>query len=773
MILQRPLSAAVSYAFRLVPLSFIAGLGLYFSTGRAVDASSLYVATNGIPSGNRDRWSSAYTNIQDALDAATNGNTIYLAGHAFVLTNQLVWTAKTNVTIRGGYAATNDLDQPGPFDARQWPTVLNAAGSDNRVLMITNVTGSALERIVFTGGIQKSANGTAGGGLFIVRSPNLLLSACVITNNLADTDVSGGGLAIASSIVTITNCVVKNNSVKLSNSTTARYGGGIYLVSGTATVWNTVIAMNAITNGYNRYGGGLSSAGTCVLRNCLVVGNSVGGRGDGLYVGGGALRVENCTVADNAGQGIHQGGGTVSVTNSIIWGNGINLTGTVALAWSNVEDREPQDANGNRSANPLFERGYYLGDQSPCIDAGTNSAAVWGLDSLTTQVGGAGDSGRVDMGYHYPSGYDLNGATLYVATNGNNTAGTNWTTAYRTLTQALAAVRDGSQVHIGPGAYTNGAESFPLTLANVMGVQILGAHSSNTLVNATGSNTRVISLTRCSGMKIAGVTFAGGYLPSIGNGSGLSLLNCGGINLSDCVIRNNSAGASGNGGGLYADASSVTLSYCQIVSNTLRVSSTVAYYGAGVYARNGFVTMQNTIVASNSISGGSSRNGGGIAIIGAGCALYNCLIARNTSTLRGDGLYFDSSSPFQSLDNCTVVNNAGQGLFQTNGTSTVSNSIFWANGDDLIGNIILAYSCIENGDNKDVDGCIDDNPLFANTNALDYRLTQQSPCLDKGLNAGWMLTALDLDSTARIRGARVDMGAYEFPVPQGTVILFQ
>ena len=41
-------------------------------------------------------------------------------------------------------------------------------------------------------------------------------------------------------------------------------------------------------------------------------------------------------------------------------------------------------------------------DDSPCLDAGSDTAANLALDTLTTSSDEATDTGMVDMGYHYP-----------------------------------------------------------------------------------------------------------------------------------------------------------------------------------------------------------------------------------------------------------------------------------------------------------------------------------------------------------------------------------
>jgi len=61
-----------------------------------------------------------------------------------------------------------------------------------------------------------------------------------------------------------------------------------------------------------------------------------------------------------------------------------------------------------------------------------------------------------------------------VATNGDNlNNGTNALTPFRTITKALATAVDGTRIHIAAGSYTNGSETFPLTLTGKIGVQLL------------------------------------------------------------------------------------------------------------------------------------------------------------------------------------------------------------------------------------------------------------------------------------------------------------
>ena len=70
------------------------------------------MATNATPGGIHDAWSVAFTNVQDAIDAAGDNDRIYIAGHRFAFPDQLMFVNLSGVTISGGYAATNDASLP-------------------------------------------------------------------------------------------------------------------------------------------------------------------------------------------------------------------------------------------------------------------------------------------------------------------------------------------------------------------------------------------------------------------------------------------------------------------------------------------------------------------------------------------------------------------------------------------------------------------------------------------------------------------------------------
>lgn len=65
-------------------------------------------------------------------------------------------------------------------------------------------------------------------------------------------------------------------------------------------------------------------------------------------------------------------------------------------------------------------------------------------------------------------------------------------------------------------------------------------------------------------------------------------------------------------------------------------------------------------------------------------------------------------------------------------------------------------------------GNITNAPLLVDAAARNFRLQSNSPCINDGQNAG-ASAGPDLDGNPRLVGATVDIGAYEFQLPQSTL----
>ena len=121
--------------------------------------------------------------------------------------------------------------------------------------------------------------------------------------------------------------------------------------------------------------------------------------------------MHDCVFLDNAAVGNNElqlsvGSGTI--VNCCVAGN-VDVNGSFTL---NGGAGWVPGTNGNINANPLFVDAVN-GDfrlqhvaagqaaDSPCINAGSQTAAAAGLGGKTTRTDSVLDSGVLDMGYHY------------------------------------------------------------------------------------------------------------------------------------------------------------------------------------------------------------------------------------------------------------------------------------------------------------------------------------------------------------------------------------
>jgi len=263
-------------------------------------------------------------------------------------------------------------------------------------------------------------------------------------------------------------------------------------------------------------------------------------------------------------------------------------------------------------------------------------------------------------------------------------------------------------------------------------------------------------------------------------GSALTLAGGGGVYaastnamVTNCVIALNLATNSASGGGL-AMLYALGLN-CTIVSNY------ADRYGGGCVL-NSNSSLKNSVIASNACF----YYGGGIQIMG-GATIYNCLISRNKSTWQWGycgGVYVNGPCH---MSGCTIVSNlcrqggGGGGIsfdFATGCKTNISNCIIRMN-QSLSGHSDLydanngpnktsiMFSCVSSGSGFTIESVVTNDPSFESASNGNYRLRNDSPCINAGINESWMINAYDLSGVQRIRYGIVDMGCFE-RLNQGT-----
>jgi predicted outer membrane repeat protein len=261
--------------------------------------------------------------------------------------------------------------------------------------------------------------------------------------------------------------------------------------------------------------------------------------------------------------------------------------------------------------------------------------------------------------------------------------------------------------------------------------------------------------------------------------------------LTNCTFSANYAHS--QGGGMKNGGSSPMLTNCRFVGNFSGV-------GGGIYnttyRRKCNPVLTNCVFVGNSAThfGGAMYN---TALDIGECSprLENCILSGNSAPEKGGGIY-NYRQVNASLINCTFTGNSApngnalacdyyQPLYSSN--VEITNCILWDGGNEIWNNnnsvITITYSDVQGSwpgeGNIDADpcfvkqgywepNCISGDDYYCTYDWIDgdYHLLPDSPCIDAG-DPNYIAepNETDLDGKLRVIGGRIDMGAYESPVP--------
>ena len=265
---------------------------------QSTQAVDWYVATNGAGLGTNG-WADATNNLQGAINAATNGVTVWVSNGLYntggvtnypasgcILTSRVaIWKA---ITVR-----SKDNNPTNTIIMGAWhPGSTNGPTAVRCVYMAAN---AKLIGFTLTNGATAINNNTlygsthydiCGGGVVCpINNTTPVISNCIIIANLAYGRSYGGGGAYYGAFYncTISGCRSSTNGPNQPDS--ASCGGGAY----------ASVMFNSTLSGNYADGGGGIYAGT--LSNCTIIANSSGAWGGGGAEGG--TLMYNCRLIQN------------------------------------------------------------------------------------------------------------------------------------------------------------------------------------------------------------------------------------------------------------------------------------------------------------------------------------------------------------------------------------------------------------------------------------------------------------------------------------------
>jgi hypothetical protein len=233
-------------------------------------------------------WSTAATNIQDAVDAATDGDLILVTNGVYATGGRVVYGSLTNRVVIDKAVTVQSINGPA-VTMIQGYQVPGTTNGDSAVRCIYLTNSAVLIGFTLTKGATRLAyadedHEASGGGIWC-EDTSAVISNCVLSANAADYTYGVGGGAFSG---TFNECTFSDNS--------AAAGGGAY-----NGIMNNCFF---IDNAGSDNGG---SVRLCTLNYCILTGNSALGLGAAS-----SSTLNYCIVTNNSSSGNGGGIGVVS-----------------------------------------------------------------------------------------------------------------------------------------------------------------------------------------------------------------------------------------------------------------------------------------------------------------------------------------------------------------------------------------------------------------------------------------------------------------------------
>ena len=284
------------------PLKLLLLSAAFFILLTRTEATTFYVDVNNTaPVSPFATWATAATNIQDAIDASTDGDTVLVTNGLYATGGEVVYGGLINRVVVNKAVTVQSVNGPAMTLIQGIPK--NFSQGVRCVYLTNNAVLSGFCLTNGGAGFGGPTLETASGGGVWCESSSALISNCVIVASF--TSHYGGGAFSG----TLVNCILTNNTAQVGGGgasfsllTNCVLSGNSSTNGGGAT-FSTLVGCT-LTNNFAFNGGGACSN---TLTGCWLVKNKA------VTTGGGALggTLNNCMISNNVAQ---YGGGTASNT---------------------------------------------------------------------------------------------------------------------------------------------------------------------------------------------------------------------------------------------------------------------------------------------------------------------------------------------------------------------------------------------------------------------------------------------------------------------------
>uniref|UniRef100_UPI00386D9648 hypothetical protein n=1 Tax=Methanobrevibacter sp. TaxID=66852 RepID=UPI00386D9648 len=697
------------------------------SSGHAED--NLQAANEGDILTDIDVTGSTFQDIQNAIDTASEGETIYLGGNTFTASGFTINVNK-NVIINGGTSGDPNA-----------VSTLNGNGNGHAIFTLS-ASGITLTNINFingnhgndqtSGAIEVQASdctisystfdsctGTRGGAIHSQSSAsNLKIDNCNFSNNRGDWGQNIGDVYLEGSNGEINDCnfnggsfgaIYSASDVKISNSIVENYNSGsvaIVELRGTSNVNNVNFTNNRVTqwnagcalriegsnsqvsnskferNTAQSNGGAIynPAQGTQIV-NCNFTENSVlNANGGAIYSTGAGLTVNECIFEDNTAPG----------SGNDIYSNGANgvieessFGGSLDLSVSHESDSLICTLTGDFgnaiSGSAQLSNLYYWDGQTKsqvAITSGTNFNVI--DKEITVEV----SDSQGTLVESYSDSTDGNGQITYDYSNipfGDYTY-----KAYPTDDESL--VNEGPLYNFVTGnTFTDIQNAIDATPAGetvyLKGITYTNDMHANMVINKpitivgmdgtvldAQSYSRIFNINDgVSNVELANITFINGRLEHV-NGAAINIgQGCDNIIISGSNFTNNRITGNAEGGAIYSHGTSTQVINCNFDGNSANSGGAITLEGFG-----------STVDGCNFTQNSASNHGGAVYVAHDSITISNCEMTDNTANF-GGAISILSDCYDDEINNVTFIGNTanqGSAIYSDGENAKVSDSCF-------------------------------------------------------------------------------------------------